>query len=130
MLWVPAGRVLVVMVATPAASRGAVWVPPPPLMVKVTVPVGVPVAGGTALTVAVMVTVSPKSEGSGADVTVVRVEGTAATVWVWAPLEALKLALPRYFAVTLWLPSVRLLVVTVATPLASRLAERVPPPPP
>ena len=127
-VWGPTLRLLVLTLAVPPES-GAVRVGPPE-MTKVTVPVGVPEPGGTGATVAVKVTDCPNTEGSGDEVTVV-VVGTrlGSTVCVSVPLEALKLALPLYVAVMACVPTLRLLVVTVAVPPES-VPVRVPPPPP
>ena len=74
---VPAGRVVVVRVATPSDRVSVpIWVEP---LEKMTVPVGLPEPGLTGETVAVSVTGWPATEGLRLEVTVVVVEAWATT---------------------------------------------------
>jgi hypothetical protein len=110
----PAGRLLVVNVATPEELTVPLPNSVPPLK-KFTVPNGVPVGAG--VTVAVNVTGCPAVAGFGATTNVVVVTVWALTCTITADeVEVANPALPEKTAVMLDGPSGRLLVVNVATP--------------
>jgi hypothetical protein len=110
----PAGRLLVVNIATPEELTFPLPSSVPPLK-KFTVPNGVPVGAG--VTVAVNVTGCPATAGFGVTTKVVVVTVWAFTVTLWAvEVEPLNPALLEYVAVRLSTPSGRLLVVNVAIP--------------
>ncbi|MCR8574823.1 hypothetical protein NE399_11920, partial [Streptomyces sp. Isolate_219] len=98
----------------------------PSVATKVTVPVGVPAPGATGATVAEKVTDSPTTDGSGVVLTAV-VVNAGFTVWVSVPLDVVKLESPLYVAVTVCVPALKALVVTLAVPPES-VAVSVGPP--
>jgi hypothetical protein len=74
-----------------------------------------PVPGAAAVTVAVSVTVSPGCEGSGADVSAVVVPAVP-TDCTYCVAVGKKGPSPEDWTVTVWLPTVSVDVVRVATP--------------
>src|SRR5712692_3051548 len=119
MLWIPTDRLAVVdaaWLATRTLVSNMV-----PLSKNVTVPVGIPEPGAFAVTVAVNETGCPKTEGLTLETTVVVVSSRFTTWMRGVALLGLRLPSPLYFAVMVWLPTLKLDVTKAAIPLPSRV---------
>src|SRR5262245_41246724 len=116
MLWLATARAEVVSVPMPPVSVAVPRLVAPPR--RVAVPDGVPAPGATALTVAVNVTDWPNTDGLTDDVTmVVELAWLTLCVSVGDVLPA-KLVSPPYTPVIECAPTVNVVLVNVATPLA------------
>jgi hypothetical protein len=111
-VWLPLVRLLVANVAVPPLPS-VTGVPAVPSTVNVTRPVGVKTAQET---VAVKVMDWPDSEGLPEEERVVLAPAWPTTCVNVPEVETAQLALPLYAAVTVWVPTERLLVENVAMP--------------
>jgi hypothetical protein len=111
---VPVGKFVVLSVATPLFSQRLPSVVEPDL--NVTSPVGEVVRH---FTVAVNVTFCPLVEGLGLEVSVVMLAARFTVWFIDGEVLARKFESPRYFAVTLHVPTGTVDVLIVATPALS-----------